>query len=419
MSLPEIYEHDDKASSLFPHLIHHLPHSISLLRRIQHGIAYPAPTAKILASFPPSSSSAPAPDPSLPWLAARVDLARGRETQIIIYSSLEAEHTSIQPIAVSPHGNPGPSPSSTTPEHTSSTNSNDNPNKWAAFSAEKTHLDLARDQFIALLTYVKANLLPGYLASLPETYATPATELKSSNGVPLIPAPDPNAFLIGTLHTGLFTLLLKDGGFPSTGADNDAANPIPKVKVHRFDNPPYGKFFFRRDAFTASQNGVEIENPLPAGYRFHDRKGRKGVLDSHLDLVQSRTHIPRSRAQLSSIPGVTIYSDSDSGSDDEEMPIAWAFLGVDGALATLHVEPGHRGRGLALALSKETMRKGMDPEGVFGAARLALDQKLAEQSADWVHTEVAQYNQASRRVMEKVGGEVKSFVMWSVIELCD
>ncbi|KAJ5288598.1 Acyl-CoA N-acyltransferase [Penicillium angulare] len=409
--MSQIYEHDDKASSLFPHLIHHLPHSISLLRRIQHGIAYPAPTAKILASFPPSSpgTSAPDPSPNQPWLAARVDLSRGRETQIIIYSSLEAEHTSIQPIAVSPHGNPGPSPSSTTLEHATY--------KVATISAEQTHLDLVRDQFLALLAYIKANMLPEYLASLPEAPAT--TELNSPNGVALIPAPDPHAFLIGSLHTGLFNLLLKDAIYPSTGADNDAANPISKIKVHRFDNPPYGKFFFRRDAFTVSQDGVETENHLPAGYRFHDRKGRKGVLDSHLDLVQSRTHIPRSRAQLSSIPGVAIYSDAGPDSGDEEMPIAWAFLGVDGALATLHVEPEHRGRGLALALSKETMRKGMDAEGVFGAARLALDQKLAERSADWVHTEVAHYNQASRRVMEKVGGEEKTFVMWSVIELCD
>jgi hypothetical protein len=36
--------------------------------------------------------------------------------------------------------------------------------------------------------------------------------------------------------------------------------------------------------------------------------------------------------QLSTMPGVAVYSDSGS-SDADEMPIAWGFLGVDGALA--------------------------------------------------------------------------------------
>ncbi|KAJ5613597.1 Acyl-CoA N-acyltransferase [Penicillium herquei] len=411
----QIYEHDDQAQTLFPILSSHLPYSISLLRRIQHGIAHPTPTAKILATFPPSAP------PKTPWLAARVDLFRGRETQIILYSSLEAEHTSIQPIG-SPApdapltGGPDPCPSSSTSDEEKETYS------VATLTASPEQLHLVREQLLALLAYTKTNLLPEYLDSLPnrgEKTEEAKDVSEASNGVPLIPAPDPKAFLVGTMHTGLYTLLLRDGVFPapSENENEDASILLPGLKVHRFDNPPYYKIFFPRESFSV-KDGEEI--PLPEGYRFHDRQGRIGVLDSHLDLVQSRTHIPRSRAQLSIMPGVAIYHDDPEKEAEtgDEMPIAWAFLGLDGPVATLHVEPEHRGKGLALSLTKETMRRGMDPNGVFGVERLeSADEKFGEELGSWVHTEVAQYNKASRRVMQKVGGEILTTVMWTVIEL--
>jgi GNAT superfamily N-acetyltransferase len=206
-----------------------------------------------------------------------------------------------------------------------------------------------------------------------------------------------------------------------------AADPLPGLRVHRFDNPPYYKYFFTRDVFSpgvAGQIDTEAENPLPTGYRYHDRRGRIGVLPYQLDLVQSRTHIPRPRRQLESIPSVAIYqgngSLSDENQDENEMPIAWAFLGVDGAVATLHVEPEHRGRGLALSLSKEVMRRGMEAEGVFGAKKVGLvDGEMRTFVEDWVHAEVAGYNKASRRVMEKIGGKVLTTVLWTVIEVTD
>ncbi|KAJ5652362.1 hypothetical protein N7507_009788 [Penicillium longicatenatum] len=402
---PRIYEHDDKASTLLPLLASHLPLSAALLRRIQHGFAYPAPTAKILATFPPSASVSP----DKPWLAARVDLFRGRETQIILYSSLEAEHTSIQPIgsggaepAVTVTPSDGSSPGAVESNNHASPDSNYT--VATLDSADPASLRLAREQLLALLAYIKANLLPEYLASLPPDSEKKSAEAQSRNGVALIPAPDPKAFLIGTLHTGLFTLLLESGVFPHPDVgDASSLKPLPGLK-----------------AFTMRDDEAEI--PLPAGYRFHDRKGRIGVLDSHLSLVQSRTSIPRSRAQLSSLVGMAIYCDSEpeTEGDEDEMPVAWAFLGCDGPLATLHVEPEHRGKGLALCLSKETMRRGMDPTGIFGADRLDfVDEKLRQKTTAWVHTEVAQANKASRRVMDKVGGEVLSTVMWVVIELCD
>ncbi|KAJ5153033.1 uncharacterized protein N7482_009511 [Penicillium canariense] len=444
---PCFYEHT--AHSITPHLTTQMPYSIALLRRIQHALAHPSNTAKILATFPPGAT--PDADTHTPWLAARVDLFRGRETQIILYSSLEAQCTLLPPIDPVPRS-----------EDAASTAANANANANANYavstlSAAPAVLDLARAQFLAFLTHVKAHLLPEYLSSLaasdPESSATPESAARSpgasisasplgplspsapSNptGVALIPAPDPRAFLFGTLHTGLFALLLRPGIFARV---DGPADPLSGLRIHRFDNPPYYKYFFKRDSFSpGSGSGSEVaeENSLPPGYRYHDRRGREGVLAEHLDLVQSRTHIPRSRSQLQTLPGVAIYydapgtgtgadtpTDNSSGEDQAEMPIAWGFLGVDGAVTTLHVEPEHRKQGLAFSLSKEVMRRGMAAEEVFGAHRVGIVDGAGKGLVEgWAHADVAGYNNASRRVMEKIGGPVLTTVVWTVIELLD
>lgn len=440
-----IYEHD---ASIITHLTPHLPHSTSLLRRIQHGLAYPSPTAKILATFPRSAS----PAPETPWLAARVDLSRGRETQIILYSSLEKTHASIAPI-IPVNGTVTQSDGIVDSTSTTATSkTSDESIVVSTFTAAPTLLEQTRAQLLSLLAHVKKHLLPEYLASLPPSSsaeATPVSKIDTTNnkvnantngagnGVPLIPPPPPQAFLIGSMHTALYALLMRSGVYAHARENTDAAagavaDPLPGLRIHRFDYPPYYKYFFRRDVFDPetrkgqgeSEGGSESDLSLPSGYRFHDRQGRTGVLDCHLDLVQSRTHIPRSRTQLSSMPGVAIYYDGDGDgqsankSEEEETPIAWGFLGLDGALSTLHVEPAHRGKGLALPLCRQIMRCGM-ASGVFGAEGLPISDMDKEKVGGWVHTEVAQYNRASRRVMEKIGGVVLATVIWMVVEVCE
>ncbi|CAG8323359.1 unnamed protein product [Penicillium salamii] len=430
-----IYRHD--AATLMPALVSQLPYSLTLLRRIQHGIAFPFETAQLLATFPPGS----APDPETPWLAARVDLFRGRETQMFIYSSLEAEHTSIQPIDAVSSGSTTATkilkvdfdslPQSTN-NNPGQNNGNFRKSIVASFSASQAILDLARIQFLALLSYVKTHLLPVYLSSLESSAAatsTAKTQISSApnsntipivnNGVPLIPAPDPRAFLIGALHTGLCMLLQRSGTYTTS-------DPIPNIRVHRLDDPPYYKYFFSRSDFGSEEQSRRsgdhgsADSSLPVGYRFRDREGREGVHPWHLDLVQSRTSIPRSRAQLSTMPGVAVYRDSEPVDNDaDEQPIAWGFLGMDGSLATLHVEPEHRGRGLALPLSKAIMCRGMAPDGLFGPRNFEFDSQTQDRVGAWAHSDVSGVNAASRRVMEKIGGQVLTTVTWSIIESYD
>lgn len=427
-----IYQHD--AATLMPVLATHLPYTLTLLRRIQHGITYPFATSQILATFPPDSP----PDPGQPWLAARVDLFRGRETQILIYSSLEKEHTSIPAIdAVNDSSSKGAKIFKTELDSLPQSNSiagHSQPGKAivSSFSASQPVLDLARSQLLTLLSYIKTHLLPSYLSSLKiSTQATSSAEtLRSSpgsaknpavnNAMPLIPAPDPRAFLIGSLHTGLYMLLQRS-------RDYTTSDSLPNIRVHRTDDPPYYKYFFRGSGFCSgegsrsSAGSGHVDLTLPIGYRFFDRQGREGVQGKHLDLVQSRTSIPRSRAQLSTMSSVAVYLDSQSTEiSTDEQPIAWGFLGMDGALSTLHIEPEHRGRGLAAPLAKAVMQRGMASDGLFGATSFKFeDTQMNDLVRDWAHTEVAAINKASRRVMEKLGGQVLTTVAWAVIELCD
>ncbi|KAF7587337.1 hypothetical protein BBP40_007378 [Aspergillus hancockii] len=364
--------------ALVPLLKSQLPYSIPLLRRLQHSIAYPSSTAKILTTFSGVDT------PASPWLAAYVDLFAGRETQIVIYSSLETQATSpvIDGEFVS------------------------------ALHASPEFLDQGRAQLLALLSHVKTHLLPEYLSSTQSTGPTLTTSTldldPASKHSGLIPTPPPRPFLIGNLHTGLFTLLKSSGEYTHP-------DPVPGLQIHRFDNPPYVKYLFREQNFAISSpdSPSKAPAPLPDGIRFTDKAGRIGVLPHQYDLIRFRTNIPRSRETLAKLPGVTMYSDRETqlqahpsdnshaaeSSGDQppagEMPIAWAFLGSDGSLATLHVETEYRGQNLALHVSKETMRRGMTEGGIW------RDQN--EEGEPWVHANVLATNVASRRVMEKLG----------------
>ncbi|GFF88158.1 hypothetical protein IFM53868_05399 [Aspergillus udagawae] len=351
----------DDPRALLPLLKSQLPHSIPLLRRLQHNLAFPSETARLLTTFPGVKP------PSGAWLAAYVDLPRGRETQMTIYSSLERE---------SVHDDK---------------DDNQDPAVISTLHAPPESLALARAQLLALLSYIKTTLLPGYLASL----TTPSVAPRPPNAPGQVPPPPPQAFLIGNLHTGLMALLMKSGIYKDP-------EPVPGIRIHRYDNPPYVKYLFRNVHSLSDR----LDAGLPPGYRFHDQQGRTGILPHHYSLVRSRTHLPRSDETLSRIPGVAVYADRPG--EGEEIPVAWVFLGLDGSLATLFVEPEHRGKGIAEALSRDVMRSGMAEGGIW---------REVGEGEVWVHANVLATNGASRRVLEKLGGEVGWTNTWTVVEL--
>ncbi|KAH8694152.1 acetyltransferase, GNAT family [Talaromyces proteolyticus] len=364
-----ISHNDNPQQSLIPNLERLLPSSTPLLRRIQYDTAQPRNTARYLTT----ANLTETVQNDDPWLAAYVDLFAGRETQVWVYSSLEAE--------------------------VMNGDDNSDDEKISSFEGLSEHKQAtARHQFRDLLYFINQELMPSYLSHLSTQEAKIEVTPPSQNVIPLHVPP---AILLGSLHTGLMQLLFSNGSY---------TNPeIPSgLKVHRYDVTPYAKYVFGPDVF---QTAGGRDHPLPSGYYY----GKEGLRPEHVELVRSRTHIPREPHTLLSMPSVVIYESQNTTAEDNcdgdgNAPIAWGFLGFDGSLVTLHVEPEHRGKGLAITLSKAIMRKGME-DGKYGDIMPHLTS---------THADVARTNQASRRVMEKVGGRGWMWtVTWTVIEVVD
>lgn len=185
------------------------------------------------------------------------------------------------------------------------------------------------------------------------------------------------------MHTGVLALLLRDEDVLRA-----ALRPVEGVRIHRVE-VPLAKFVF-------GPQSLERERlALPDGYRlaaFPDST-------ASYDLVRSRTRIFRSDGTLSRMGGVAVYHRDGAG------PVAWAFVSVDGSLSTLQVEPGHRGRGLAGVLVRETVRRAMGRD--FGGV---------VRDGYW-HADMEKGNMASKRVMEKCGGRMEWTVAWVAVEV--
>lgn len=91
--------------------------------------------------------------------------------------------------------------------------------------------------------------------------------------------------------------------------------------------------------------------------------------------------------------------------------VAWAFVDVDGSLATLFVVPEQRGKGLAKAVAGDLLGKLSRGEfrGISGGRNGAVngDDGLLPfgQGSGWVHSEVKEGNSRSEKVVEGLGGK--------------
>jgi hypothetical protein len=352
------YSHPDPASTILPILASHVPQSIPLYRRIQYHLHYPSPTAYILASFPPSTT--PADD--APWLVTHIDLSRGIETHAWLFSSIELSPKSASSFTLtitiattSPNGSSTTSSSASTP---SDENDDSDPEALAT-----------RDQLFALLSHIRTTLFPPH-------HANPS-------------------ILYGSLHTRL-------------------RNLIPSTAIIR-DSDIYAKHIFPPSSYAAPEAG---KPDIPPGYRF----AKGGILQKDLPLVLSRTEIPRTVATLATLPSVAVYTtdpadarEKSTGSaveeeDESREPMSWAFLGLDASLTSLHVEPEHRGKRVGVDVARKIFRDGLAGE-IFGNELTGLGRR------DVAHSDVALYNQGSRRVMERLGGVPRWTVLWTEVDL--
>lgn len=139
-------------------------------------------------------------------------------------------------------------------------------------------------------------------------------------------------------------------------------------------------------------------SPLPEGFNIAP------VASEQLGLVIATSGIPREAETLRGLPSVAILNDGG------EM-VAWAFVDVDGSLATLFVVPEQRGKGLAKAVAGGLLGKLGRGEfrGISGGQNGAVngDDGLLPfgQGSGWVHSEVKEGNSRSEKVVEGLGGK--------------
>ncbi|KAL3485549.1 hypothetical protein BJX62DRAFT_37534 [Aspergillus germanicus] len=379
-----MHTHNHPYTTLLSHLHAHLPHSGPLYRRIQYQVSHPSPTARVFASFEKSQpSQGRETETQQPWLASYVDIPRGPDTQIWLFSSIESESGNFE------SGTPA-----TTTTHSR---------------------EIVKAHLLSLFTHIQRYLVPDYLSTLLTTLKTPVPAAVDE-GVPKIPAHKHTSYLLGTVHTTLEAVIVE--------LCNEG-----KLTIHRGAGVHYVKYCFSSKTFdNVSLEDVNVstttEDSTSSEYKFHDSTGQLGIQGHHIDLVKSRTNIPRSREALLAMGGVALYHlhssqpVSSSQKTEGEMPIGWAFLGFDGSLCSLHVEPEHRGRGLAGVVGREVMKRGV---GVFepgsGSSEIPGVNPGDRGEEEWFFADVAVENAASRRVMEKMGGVARWMVAWMVVEV--
>ncbi|KAF2772062.1 hypothetical protein EJ03DRAFT_267297 [Teratosphaeria nubilosa] len=131
--------------------------------------------------------------------------------------------------------------------------------------------------------------------------------------------------------------------------------------------------------------------PLPAGLKWST------VEPKDFALVRSRTQIPRQERTMAVLPSLAIRT-------EESEPVAWAFVGLDGSLTTLHVESEWRGRGLAKAIATKLFREKMHS---FWEAEV---EKIS-------HGYVVSGNEASEATCRSLGGRCGWQSYWLRVDL--
>ncbi|KAI0890076.1 uncharacterized protein GGS22DRAFT_183427 [Annulohypoxylon maeteangense] len=144
----------------------------------------------------------------------------------------------------------------------------------------------------------------------------------------------------------------------------------------------FDKWIFRLQDLPA------VRDPLGEGMEWGP------VRRKDIPLMLSRTKIPRTERTVMLLPSMAVYR-------DDGTPIAWAFLGPDSSLSSLHCEEEWRGKGFAKAVAVNIFRerlKDFDDDGHC-----------------WAN--VAPDNPKSQRVCKSLGGKVAWAVSWSRIDL--
>lgn len=360
-TLPPVYDHTDSPEkTLLPHLRPNLPYTMPLYRRIQFG--HLSPHAHILATIPipnQQENGAPATDgandapAAACFAAAYVDRSHRPETECWIYLSQDD------------------------PAHAAPT----------ACTCKESHLPalLAHVSTLPYPALPPAQLADVWAAVRAAGAAETAARHHAHTAAPaaryLENLDRPALLKVGAMHAGGVEWARARGWLDGDGVGSLFA---------------YRKYLFRHGS--GGGGGKGGEGPaLPEGLRWGQIKS-----DADIALVRSRTAIPKTHATLRRLPSVAVFPEEEGG--EAAGPVAWVFLGVEGNLSTLHVEPEYRGRGLAKAIGMKLLRESVS---AFG-----------EELGGLAHADVALENKESNGVCKSLGGIDEGWhVYWVRIDL--
>ncbi len=308
-------------------------------------------------------------DVHTPWLAAFIDLSAPGTTQGWVFGSWEI-----------------PSPQS---------RSHSKP-----VSASKDLSSLHKDLIQCLFHHIHSTLVPAMPISPPTGWLW-----LRDNGKWVSQPYSRAKVLFGTLHEGVRRL-------------------IDSESVARID-AMYDKWIFGPERLIdRSLNGAGEQKGLPKGYAFGT------LVEGELQTILDGSPIPRLLGYLKEVVNAGVYYTGGRNQlDGKGELVAYAFLGKDGSLGSLEVKSPHRGKGLAGQLSRELFRRQaetfsyvsrVNDEAAPGIEDMANDsQRLGREDREgWFsHADVGVENAGSKRVMQKLGGEIMWRVCWVEVDL--
>lgn len=351
-ALPTFSYHPDSFETIISQLVPHLPHSLPLIRRLQFRTS--SSSAHVFSTVAPYAPAIP----PLPFAATYVDRLRAPETECWIFSTFEQPACSEDP-------------------------------------AE------ARARVLSLLYAI---------ATLDDNDVEKRTKGRS----PLM--------VLGTLNKELITLLAgndMDWMTPQKvlTRDLDPISSIPSIQrkerhgVLSEISILYNKWLIGPPPTDGSKKSEE----LPQGYVY----SKPHI--SELGTVLSRSEIPRTAETLAKLGSVGIRFLGAAAAGDErpvknlrdvnDKPlVAWAFLGADGSLTSLHVEVAHRRKGLAKACSARLF-------SLLAHESEGMGFRSEEGGAGLAHSDVAEDNFESEGVAKALGGRKGWRVRWVGVDL--
>ncbi|KAL6715931.1 hypothetical protein ACLMJK_006892 [Lecanora helva] len=380
MSLPKTHTHPSPLQTLAPNLLPHLPNSLALLRRLQ--FHHHSPSAHVIATFPPSFTTIPPEDS---FSAAYVDRSVAPETECWIFSTYE----------------------------TAGSIRRDGMCNGASEEDGEQERYAAKSHLLALLQAI---------AHLPPTTDPPE---------PLM--------ILGAFPETLLPGLLGGQELQPQNVISRKLDPCrggsgeERKRGCVLDNisKPYMKWLIYTNISAGEEtNRGKGEETLPQGYFYSELKR------GELKLVISRTDIPKTEEDLARLGHVGVrYTPAPEGGNqnrdiikrDDAPLIAWSFIKSDGSLSTLHVEPAHRGKGIAKAISSRLFTQlarspremGFRPVGVPSASDKdgAVDGQERDPSLGLAHSDVAVDNLESAGVARGLGGREGWGVRWVSVDL--